>query len=399
MYKLFCRVYQGVMYLACFLLPWREPKLLVGNDAVARLAQTIKDRGVKKVLVVTDKGLTSCGLPQPIMQALTDGGVEYALFDDVVPNPTIDCIEQARKTYLEQGCDGILAIGGGSPMDCAKACGARIARPNKSVQQMKGLLKIGKKLPLLIAIPTTSGTGSETTLAAVVTDSATHHKYALNDPCLIPHVAVLDPSLTVGLPQHVTSTTGMDALCHAVEAYIGRANTKITKKNAVEAVKLVFDNLYDAYCDGSNLQARNNMQIASYKAGLAFTRAYVGAVHATAHTLGGMYHVPHGLANAVIMPYVFRAFGKSAHKRLAQLADEVNVALPTDSTAQKAEKFICAIEQLNEKMGLPKHFEQIDEKDYDQLATFACQEANPLYPLPKILLKKDYVEIFKQLKG
>ncbi len=393
----YCRIFQKAFYVGCFFLPWREPKLLKGEGSFARLPEYLAESGLNNVLIITDKGLMSAGIPAPLLSELDRAGISYSLFDGVVPNPTIENIEESVRLYKENGCQGIIAIGGGSPMDCAKGCGARIACPGKSISRMKGQIKVGRKLPPLIAVPTTSGTGSEATVAAVVTDSATHRKYAINDPVLIPKAAVLDPLLTCKLPKHITSTTGMDALCHAVEAYIGHSNTRKTKRDAVEAVKLVFDNLYTAYTDGENLAARENMQKAAYLAGLAFTRAYVGGVHAVAHTLGGQYHIAHGLANAVIMPYVFRYYGKSAHRKLSRLADAVGIQ--GKSNAEKAEAFICAIEEMNRKMDIPTSFSEIKDEDIEQMVKYAYAEANPLYPTPRVLTKKDFRKIYKMIQA
>lgn len=220
-------------------------------------------------------------------------------------------------------------------MDCAKGVGARVARPHKKISSMRGELKILKPIPLLIAVPTTAGTGSETTLAAVLTDERTHEKYALNDFVLIPRYAVLDPVLTEGLPPFITATTGMDALTHAVEAYIGKSNTAQTIEDSVAAVKLIFRNLERAYTDGSDMEARENMQKASFLAGAAFTRAYVGYVHAIAHSLGGEYGIPHGLANAVILPYVLEAYGSSVYMSLAELADIVKIGQDLESDQRR----------------------------------------------------------------
>lgn len=391
------RVFQKGMYLAMFLLPWREPTVISGENSMGKLAQTITEKGINKVLVVTDKGLMNLKLLDDLFEKLKVCGIEFIVYDEVVPNPTIANIESALELYKTNACQGIIAFGGGSPMDCAKAVGARAVKPNQPISKMKGLLKVGKKLPPLFAIPTTSGTGSETTLASVVTDEKTHRKYAINDLHLIPKYAVLDPKLTVKLPKHITSTTGMDALCHAVEAYIGKANTKKTKQSALEAVKIIHEWLFVAYEDGENLEARAKMQHASYLAGVAFTRAYVGCVHAIAHQLGGVYHVPHGYANAIVMPYVFRAYGKKAEKKLGELADLIKITATTDTDEIKAKKFIHWIETMNEKMAIPKTFKEIKEEDIDKLAEFANAEANPLYPTPKILYKDDLAKIYREM--
>lgn len=394
---LLCRAYQSIMYVAMFFLPWRTPKVISGKGSFSELPKTIKESGMDSVLIVTDKGLMSLNLLDPLFEALKNEDVSYTLFDEVVPNPTIHNVEAALKAYNEGGCEAIIAVGGGSPMDLAKAVGARVAKPNKSLQKMGGVLKIMKKTPPLYAVPTTSGTGSETTLAAVITDSDKNFKYAINDPSLIPDVAVLDPLLTVKLPPHITSTTGMDALCHAVEAYIGRANTRKTKKSAEQAILLIKDNLITAYEDGNDLVARENMQQASFLAGVAFTRAYVGYVHAIAHSLGGKYHIPHGLANAVLMPYVFEAYGKKGWKKFAELSDLIGISEENDTVEQKATRFIDWIKAMNKTMNIPNGFSEIREEDIDEMASHAIAEGNPLYPVPKIFSKDEFKAIYKKV--
>ena len=397
LFNAYCRAYQKVMYVGTMFLDWSRPELLKGAGAVKELPAAVKAKGVSKVLVVTDKGLMSLKLLDGLFEALDKAGISYAVFDGVQPNPTIDNIEDAVEIYLGNACQGIIAFGGGSPMDCAKACGARIARPDKTIPQMRGLLKVMKKLPPLFAVPTTAGTGSETTLAAVVSNPVTHEKNAINDNHLIPKVAVLDPELTVGLPKHITSTTGMDALTHAVEAYIGKSNTPGTKKAAIKATKMIFDNLYTAYEDGKNIEARANMLEASFWAGVAFTRAYVGYVHAIAHNLGGHYGIPHGLANAVILPYVLDYYGSSAYKKLSQLADIAGLPTMGKNDEQKAKLFIATIREMNEKMGIPDKFDCIVEDDIPVIVERALKEGNPLYPVPKIMDKKDCEAVIRQL--
>ena len=262
---------------------------------------------------------------------------------------------------------------------------------------MKGVLKVLRRTPTLFAVPTTSGTGSEATLAAVITNSKTHEKYAINDPVLIPSYGVLDPKLTLGLPPHITSTTGMDALTHAVEAYIGNSNTSETKKMAEDAIKLIINNVYTAFIDGSDYEARANMQRASYYAGIAFTRAYVGNIHAIAHTLGGFYNTPHGLANAVILPHVLKAYGVSVHRKLAELEQLLSDAKGSDE--DKANRFIDRIVELNAKMNIPNQIKGIEDKDLPLMVERAFHEANPLYPVPKIFTRQDFMLIYQEIKG
>jgi alcohol dehydrogenase len=398
MYKLYCRTVQLAFKLGAHFLAWRKPELLEGEHSLDRLPELIKKRGLRHVLLVTDQGIAKLGLMNTLLEGLDAAGINYVLYDRTVPNPTIDNIEEALRLYLSHGCQGIIAFGGGSPMDCAKGVGARLARPGKSLAQMRGQLKVRKEIPPLIAVPTTSGTGSEATVAAVVSNGKTHEKYAINDPVLIPHYAVLDPLLTVNLPPHITSTTGIDALTHAVEAYIGRSNTTETVRCSREAVSLIFENLYEAYSNGGNLAARRNMQRAAYLAGVAFTRAYVGYVHAIAHTLGGFYNVPHGLANAIILPYVLEYYGESAYKPLSELADLIGVTEPSDAIPAKARKFIEAVKQLNASMNIPVKVSGIVERDIPLMVERAFKEANPLYPVPKILTKDDLFTLYRAIQ-
>ena len=381
--KCYYRIYQTVFKVAMNFLDWSEPQLLEGKGSILKLPEFVKSKGINKVLVVTDKGLMGLHLLDPLFEKLTEEGVDYVVYDEVQPNPTIPNIEAAREMYIKNECQGFIAFGGGSPMDCAKAAAARVVKPNQTVRKMRGYLKVLKKLPPFFAVPTTAGTGSETTVAAVVTDPETHEKNAINDICLRPKYAVLDPELTVGLPPHITSTTGMDALTHAVEAYIGRSNTKQTRNQAEKATKLIFDNVEAAYKNGKNFEARANMLKGSYWAGCAFTRAYVGYVHAIAHNLGGLYGTPHGLANAVILPYVLEWYGECIYPQLAKLADIVGIK--GNNEADKAVKFIEAIKMLNANMNIPSSFDMIKEEDLPTLIGRALKEGNPGYPVPRIM--------------
>lgn len=388
--RLFCRGYQICFRLALPLLPYRQPELLT---AVTDIPSLLQREHIGRVLLITDAPLRALGLTQELEKALSQAGIACAVYDGVVPNPTVDNVEQCRALYLESGAQAMIAFGGGSPMDCAKAAGARIARPQKAVQAMGGLLKVLRKTPLLIAVPTTAGTGSETTLAAVITDPATHYKYPINDFALIPDAAVLDYHVTLGLPKQITATTGMDALTHAVEAYIGRSTTASTRADALEAVRLIFENLENAYEHGNNIQAREHMLTAAFLAGRSFSKSYVGYVHAVAHSLGGRYNIPHGLANAVLLPIVLEAYGPCIYRKLHDLAVAAGVCSPADSLAAGAIKFIEAIRQMNQRMNIPQTLEGIREEDIPHLAQYAAKEANPLYPVPR-LLDAEALEVF-----
>ena len=376
--KVFCRVFQAGMRIALPFLPYREPELIRGVGGVPAV---LRAHDIDCVMLVTDAGVHGLGLTAHLEELLKAAHIRCVVYDGTVANPTVANVEQARMLYLENGCQGLIAFGGGSSMDCAKALGARIVRPNKPLARMEGLLQVLRRLPLLIAVPTTAGTGSETTLAAVITDEKIHHKYPINDFALIPHYAVLDPDVTLGLPPHLTATTGMDALTHAVEAYIGRSTTKGTRAAAIEAVQLIFANLPEAYFNGHDRDARANMLRAAYLAGTAFTKSYVGYVHAVAHSLGGRYGIAHGLANSVLLPVVLKAYGPAAWKKLAELARAAGVSsAASDEEASKA--FIDAIEAMNAAMDIPETLPGILSEDIPQLARYADHEANPLYPVP-----------------
>ena len=395
--KCWYRICQKVLMFGMCFMDWREPELLEGEGAVLKLPSFVKNKGINKVLIVTDKGLMGLHLLDPLFEELKKEGVDYVLYDGVQPNPTIPNIEECKDIYIKNNCQGIIAFGGGSPMDCAKAAAARVVKPRQSVRKMRGYLKVGKKLPPFFAVPTTAGTGSETTLAAVVTDPTTHEKNAICDPVLRPKYAVLDPSLTVGLPPHITSTTGMDALTHAVESYIGKSNVRSTIRYAEEATKLIHENLEKAYNNGKDIEARNNMLKGSFLAGSAFTRAFVGYVHAIAHNLGGMYNTPHGLANAVILPYVLEWYGSSIYHQLAKLADIIGITNESMSVEEKGKAFIAEIRRMNKAMNIPEKFDFIKEEDLPTLVKRALKEGNPGYPVPKIMNAKECEQVIRSL--
>ena len=395
-YKIWCRIYQFVMRLVLPLMPYREPVLLENYEGLVNVLQI---NSINKVMLVTDKGINFLGLTKDLEKSLKKAKISCVMFDDVVPNPTISNVESGLQIYKNENCEGLIAFGGGSVMDCAKAIGARVVKPKKSLQKMQGLLKICKKLPLLIAIPTTAGTGSETTVTAVITDDKTHYKYTINDFSLIPHYALLDYKITMGLPKHITSTTGMDALTHAVEAYIGGSTTRYTRKMSEDATKLIFENILKVYENGNQEKARQNMLLASYYAGIAFTRSYVGYVHAVAHTLGGQYGASHGLANAVILPIMLEEYGKSVYKKLGILAKKVGLVAESESNELATKKFVEHIKYLNKKMQIPENIKDIKEEDIPSMAKKAIKEANPLYPVPTIYNAKKLEKVYLKVKG
>ena len=389
LYIIYNRIAHGVYALVKVLMHWRTPVTITGEGSIARIPEILAACKSKHPMLVTDPWLAEHLAPR-LEEILRQAGVEYTLYCDVAANPTIANCEHARDVFRAEGCDSFIAMGGGAPMDTAKTCGAYIARPNKDVRSFMSQFGVRRKIPPLIAVPTTAGTGSETTLAAVIVDQETHHKFALMDPVLMPLYAVLDPTLTVGLPPFVTATTGMDALVHALEAYFSRSNsTRETNQLAEDAVRIIYKYLERAYRDGTDMEARAQMQIAANKAGFAFSRVGVGNVHAIAHTLGGLYNTPHGLANAVILPYILNDYGHVVHKKLAHLSASLGIKID-GSQADRADAFIDWVIGMNERMGIPKGFDFIRDEDIEQMITWAMKEANPVYPVPQVYTREHF---------
>ena len=380
--KCYCRTFQLAFRLAMPFMPYREPERF---DSIQALPPLLERLRIRSVLLVTDRPLREAGVTRPLEELLERSGIRCVVYDGTRANPTVHNVEEAREQYLSGPCQGIIAFGGGSSMDCAKAAGARIVYPKRSVNQMKGLLRVLRRLPPLIAIPTTAGTGSEVTVTAVITDSEKKHKYTMNNFTMIPHYAVLDPAVTHTLPPALTATTGMDTLTHAVEAYIGGSTTTETRRLAQEAVRLVFENLETAYRNGDDLDARGQMLHAAHIAGIAFSKSYVGYVHAVAHSLGGQYNTPHGLANAVLLPIGLELYGPSVYRKLWELGRCAEIADEAATEQEGAVAFISAIRDLNRRLNIPEKLPEIRREDIPLMAAHAAREANPLYPVPKLM--------------
>jgi len=376
-------------------IPIPQPTLLVGPGSSARLGQAIAGFGHSKILIVTDSIISKLGLLQPLTDALTAGGAQFVVFDEITPDAPIPLIEQGIEFYKENGCDAIVAFGGGSSMDASKAIAVSVANP-KPLRQLAGYLK-GLRSPVKIyAVPTTAGTGSEVTVAAVISDPQTHKKLVIVDPRMVPKMAALDPSLMTGLPPHITAATGIDALTHAVEAFVGHWTTPYSDGMALSAVGLIFENLRTAYSDGKNLEAREKMALASTYAGFAFTRANVGYVHAIAHQFGGKYHTPHGLANAIMLPFVLKYSSPAITERLALLAVRAKVGTEDESSEVLAQKFLDAVDQLNQDLGIPTCLDALQEADIPALAKAACWEAHTGYPVPRYMSQEVCEGIIRQ---
>ncbi|MDO4317649.1 MAG: iron-containing alcohol dehydrogenase [Lachnospiraceae bacterium] len=389
--KAYCRTYQCVLRLALPFLPYRKPTQL---ESIRELPSLFRQKKITSVMLITDKSIRFHGITRPLERLLSDAGIACTVYDETVANPTTVNVEDARERYLANRCQALIGFGGGSSIDCAKAVGARVAKPKQSLEQMKGILRVHKRLPLLVAIPTTAGTGSETTLAAVITDAESRHKYPINDFPLIPRYAVLDPETTRTLPASLTATTGMDALTHAVEAYIGRSTTAETRRDALQAVYLIFRYLRRAYHNGDDMVARRKMLQAAYLAGSAFSKSYVGYVHAVAHSLGGKYNIPHGLANAVLLPYVLESYGDVVYPKLRVLAVAAGVADRSDSEAEASRKFLDAVKAMQEEFHIGNKLSGIVREDVPRLAKLAAKEGNPLYPVPVLMTAKELEKFY-----
>ena len=392
----FCRAFQCCFAVGARLLPWRRPRVYAGPGSLLRAADILRENGLRRPFVVASRRQCADEHFRALQEALDEQDILLSVFSSVEPNPSVETVEKIAAQYRLDRCDCFLVIGGGSPMDAAKAAAARLARPERSLSRLAGLLKVRRRVPPFIAVPTTAGTGSETTIAAVITGSD-HHKYAVSDLCLIPRYAILDPTLSAGLPPHITAETGMDALTHAVEAYLSRFyNTGMTRALAESAVVTIFAHLERAYRDGASLEDRAAMLQASFDAGAAFTRASVGNVHAIAHTLGGLYGTPHGLANAVLLPLVLEDYGAAAYPRLARLAGLVG--LPGETKEARAKAFIAEIRAMNARMGIPDHFDTIREEDIPIMSKWASQEANPVYPVPVIYDEARFARVIERAR-
>lgn len=391
--KIYCRCFQTVFRIALPILPYRNPEV---RNRISEITNILKKEAISRPLIITDQTLSSIGATDALQKLLSEKGILYTLFDGAFPNPTTALARQAANCYRQNNCDGLIAFGGGSPMDLAKAVGVMLTRPDKPLEKLAGILKVRRKLPVLIAIPTTAGTGSETTLAAVLINADTRHKFTINDFPLIPKYAILDPSTIHTLPVSIAATTGLDALTHAVEAYIGRSTTRQTRADAKKAVKLIFEN-FDASVNHESTEAESAMLKASHYAGRAFTRSYVGYIHAVSHSLSGQYNLPHGWTNAVLLPLILKRYGSTIWKKLAKLAICAGIGSSSESEEVLAKRFISAIEEKNNRYDIPCRIDAIRKEDISLLASHADKEANPLYPVPVLWDKKELEKIYLEV--
>ncbi len=366
-----------------------ETNLVKGAGKITEVARLLKNRSANKALIVTDAVLFDLGLLNPMIEQIEAEGIEYFMYKDVKPDPTFDIVKAAMKICQDNDCQAVVAFGGGSVLDTAKTVAATAANGFVDPTKLEGMMKVRKQPLPFIAIPTTAGTGSEVTTVAVVSDPVSHRKTTIIDPKLIATDTILDPTITTGLPPYITSSTGIDALTHAVEAFVsGFANDK-TDDWALNAIKLLDENLFVAYNEPTNIEARENLLYGSTLAGHAFTRAFVGYVHAFAHNIGGKYGVPHGLANAVLLPHVMEDARPEASDRFAIISDLLNLVDKSSSVDEKTDAFIKYLFDLNKKLGIPERLEVYPEDGIDAIIEGAFKEAHGIYPVPHYYSKEE----------
>lgn len=396
---LFSRFMIFAMRIVMIFLKFPKPVTLTGPDSALRLCRDITGAGAKRVMVITDGALMKLGLVNPLVEELKKSGAEVDVFSEVQPDPSIEVVNQGIERLRAFKADAALAVGGGSSMDCAKAMLLSLAN-NTDCSKMAGIWMYHwprkQGLPFY-CVPTTAGTGSETTIAAVISDKKAKTKYAIIDPKMVPGKVALDPKLMTGLPPFITAPTGMDALTHAVEAYISTMATAETDTLAKNATQNIVANLPTAYSSGNNVAVREKMAVASFDAGLAFTRAGVGYVHAIAHQLGALYHVPHGLANAIVMPYVLDYSKPDCAHRLADLARVAGIGNTGDSDEKLADAFIAKIRQMNRDMAIPEKVKDLKREDFDHIINNAFAEAHGTYGVPRYLSRDGANTLLAQL--
>lgn len=390
------RIYMRLMKWVTRVVRLEWPQLFEGPGSSLELCRKIALDGHKQVLLVTDAGLTSLGMHQPLVAELEAQGVACRVYDGVEPDPSISQVEIGFTELKAVGAQAVLALGGGSSIDAAKVMAA-MAKNKKPVRKMFGLFKARKGMLPFYVIPTTAGTGSEVTVGAVISDPVSGEKLLMADPKLMPNVVALDGELMRGLPPAITAATGMDALTHAVEAFVSRNATAETDAYAVGAGRIIFQDLETAFADGDEAELRQRLARAAHLAGKAITKASLGYVHAIAHNFGARYHLPHGLANAIVMPYVLEYSLPCCAGRMATFARDCGVTDASDNAAA-AQALIARIRQMNQTFGIPDHVSDLRSADVPAIATAARAEARFLYPVPRYLTQDAAEELISQMQ-
>ena len=391
------RLFQKTLYVLSKLIRFPIPSI---KDKLEDIIDILKTKKLRKPLFIVSNTVSKSERFSSFIKTLEKENITYFIYTGVPPDPTFKSIEVLTGFYKAHECDSIIAVGGGSVIDAAKAMGVLVSYKNKPLSKFRGVLKVHKNLPYFIAAPTTAGTGSEATIASVVINEATNDKFSITDGHLVPKVAILDDTLLKELPNNIIAYTGADALSHSLEAFLGNSSSKLTNDYSLKALYLIKNNLYEFYLDSKNTEARKNMLYASYYGGIVLSRAYVGYVHSLAHAVGGLYHISHGKAIAILLPYVLEVYGEKAYNKLAIAAEEMEIVDSNLTKEEKAKALISWIKDMNNKMGIPNTFDGlIMTQDLDFLVKHAYHEANPWYPVPKILDYKDLKDILVLANG
>lgn len=355
---------------------------LFGANVLSELAQRVASLGGAKPLVVTDQGMTQLGYTKQVTDLLEQAGIAYAVFDETVPNPTDTNVNEGAQAYTDNQCDMLISLGGGSAHDCCKGVGLLVSNGG-SIADYEGVDKSKQALPPYIAINTTAGTASELTRFTIITNTSNHVKMAIVDWRVTPDLAINDPLLMVAMPPSLTAATGMDALTHAVEAYVSTGANPITDACALQAMRLIAKHLRVAVARGDDLQARDRMAYAQYLAGMAFNNAGLGHVHAMSHQLGGMYNLPHGVCNALLLPHVCEANLMAAQERYADIAEALGENVYGLPVREAAEMAVVAIRALSVDVGIPSTLSElgVQDKDIETMVEHAqkdvCAATNP----------------------
>lgn len=389
------RTYTAGLKIAALILPMPRPTLFSGPGSMNELLESMTELGFKRVLLVTDEGLVQVGIVDKVLKAAAQLDLQLDVFSKVQPDPTYDQVESGLEAYHRFHCEGILALGGGSAMDCAKVIAAKVTN-KRPIKKLAGLLKLWRMPAPLFAIPTTAGTGSEVTIAAVVSDPSSHIKTPLMDPKLVPLMAALDANLMIGLPPKITADTGVDALTHAIEAYVSRNATQETRAYSVAAIKLIFKYLPRVVEQGDDVEARHKMAMASYYAGLAFTKASLGYVHAFAHTFGAKYGIPHGMANGLALLPVLRFSLSEIEPQLRKLDA---LTAEGQSGEASAQHFLTHVESLFASIDIKQKSALIQREDADALVDLILKEAHWNYPVPKFMSREECTQLLLEISS
>lgn len=371
------------------------------NSVEESLAAKMKEFNKTKVFIATDPGLVQAGIPGKIQSLLKENGIDSIVFSDIEPNPHAVTVMKGAEVYQSESCDMILAVGGGSAMDFSKAVGVMASHPGHILDYRRGEKPVVNEIPLLFAIPTTVGTGSEVTSVAVVTDHEVGRKYVVASPVLAPKLAFVDPVLTTSLPRHVVAATGMDALVHALEAFTSVRSNPIAEGLALQAIKMLKDHLPPSYAHPDDLEARSQVHLASTIAGMAFNLGGLGLVHSCSHPMSAIYHVPHGLANAILLPHVMKHNLISNYKKYADIARIFDPTLAFENDRVAAERLVDLLSEFNQSLNIPKDFSylgiEFTGEMVDRLAHDAMEDKGTVPNNPRKVFKEDVIQIFHKV--